>query len=486
MTKYFIVTVDSLVDTFSIVKAGSNIYVEFKTNDNNIFNTIEKGDKILGIYNNCVKYIFIMQKVTEKDKIVLKKYLEFDNDIKIDEIYQNYEIKEINKEEFNRIYNEILLNLSIDISYLYELENKEFTLKKNNNIMNEIDYNQIVYGIPGCGKSYHVENKILKEVDKNNNVIRTTFFPDYSNSDFIGQILPFVKDKDVTYKYVPGPFTKSLEKAYKNKNEMFYLVIEEINRGNAAAIFGDVFQLLDRLKKNSDDERVKGDSEYPISNEFIEGYLRQEKVNFTPERIHIPHNLVIIATMNTSDQNVFPLDTAFKRRWKMERITNTWDENHPFANYYIPFTNITWKNFVETINEKMLELTSDGLYLEDKQLGEYFANEEMFIKNKADAYIVNDENEKKLKNFTYKVIEYLYNDVFKFNKDKFFKETTISFNKLCESIIKFNEKKTEYIGMIETCMDVNFDVSNDEGFDVSNDEGIEDVIIEPTDEVAGE
>ena len=130
MTKYFIVTVDSLVDTFSIVKAGSNIYVEFKTNDNNIFNTIEKGDKILGIYNNCVKYIFIMQKVTEKDKIVLKKYLEFDNDIKIDEIYQNYEIKEINKEEFNRIYNEILLNLSIDISYLYELENKEFTLKK--------------------------------------------------------------------------------------------------------------------------------------------------------------------------------------------------------------------------------------------------------------------------------------------------------------------------------------------------------------------
>lgn len=102
----------------------------------------------------------------------------------------------------------------------------------------------------------------------------------------------------------------------------------------------------------------------------------------------------------------------------------------------------------------------------------------MFIEKKDDAYIVNDENKKKLKNFTDKVIEYLYNDVFKFNKDKLFKETTKSFDELCKSIIKFNEEKTKYIGTIETCMNVNFDVSNDKK--------IENITIGTTDEAAGE
>lgn len=318
------------------------------------------------------------------------------------------------------------------------------------------DYNKIIYGIPGCGKSYYVEHDILKNVDKNNNVIRTTFFLDYSNSDFIGQILPFVKDKDVTYKYVPGPFTKALEKAYKNKNEMFYLVIEEINRGNAAAIFGDIFQLLDRLKKDSnDDERIKGDSEYPISNEFIEGYLKQEKVNFTPEKIYIPHNLTIIATMNTSDQNVFPLDTAFKRRWKMKRITNTW-KDHPFADEYIPFTNITWKTFVETINLQIINSSEDGLLLEDKQLGEFFADEEMFVKEKADECIVDDEKKEKLESFTNKVIEYLYNDVFKFNKDKLF-ENKKSFNEIWETINRYDDDT--FKGSRKLCLKVDFNTT---------------------------
>ena len=350
----------------------------------------------------------------------------------------------------------------------------------------DIGENKIIYGIPGCGKSYHVEHEILENnyVDKKNDVFRTTFYLDYSNSDFVGQLFPVVDGDKITYKAIPGPFTKALKRAYENKNRMIYLIIEEINRGNAAAIFGDLFQLLDRLKESKDD-RYEGDSEYPITNEFIEGYFKEEKVDFIPGNIYIPRNLTIIATMNTSDQNVFPLDTAFKRRWKMERIVNNWSR-HEFAEYYIPFTNITWKNFVETINEKMLELASDGLFLEDKQIGAYFVNKDVLVEQKCNEYKCNVDKEKyqtykrKLEDFTYKVIEYLYTDVFKFNKDKFFKETTISFNKLCESIIKFDKEKTKYTGMIETCMDVNFNISNNKEIETNNKE------IETTDEIAGE
>lgn len=126
-------------------------------------------------------------------------------------------------------------------------------MEKQSNSKDIKGYNKIYYGIPGCGKSYYIENTVLKDVDKDNDVFRTTFYLDYSNSDFIGQIYPVVKDRNVTYEPKPGPFTKALERALRNPGRMIYLVIEEINRGNAAAIFGDTFQLLDRLKDNRDD-----------------------------------------------------------------------------------------------------------------------------------------------------------------------------------------------------------------------------------------
>lgn len=119
-------------------------------------------------------------------------------------------------------------------------------MDKQSNSKDIKGYNKIYYGIPGCGKSYYIENTVLKDIDKDNDVFRTTFYLDYSNSDFIGQIYPVVKDGNVTYEPKPGPFTKALERALRNPGRMIYLVIEEINRGNAAAIFGDTFQLLDR------------------------------------------------------------------------------------------------------------------------------------------------------------------------------------------------------------------------------------------------
>ena len=315
----------------------------------------------------------------------------------------------------------ILSSILEDVNQLRDSLQKIESDKKADSIDNtltEIGYNKIYYGIPGCGKSYYVENTVLDGVDKVNNVFRTTFYLDYSNSDFIGQIYPVIKDDGkVTYEPIPGPFTKALERALTNKNEMIYLVIEEINRGNAAAIFGDVFQLLDRLKEDRNG-RVVGDSEYPISNVFIEDYLKKQGVNYTPGNIYIPHNLTILATMNTSDQNVFPLDTAFKRRWGREKITNNWAEVGEIKNMYVPYTDVTWETFATIINKEMVSISArnDAPISEDKQMGAYFANETMLTKEP------NSKDEEKIDNFANNVLDYLFTDVTKFDHKVLFEE----------------------------------------------------------------
>lgn len=291
-------------------------------------------------------------------------------------------------------------------------------------------YNKIYYGIPGCGKSYYIENTVLRDVDKDNDVFRTTFYLDYSNSDFIGQIYPVVRDDgSVSYEEKPGPFTKALERALRSPDKMIYLVIEEINRGNAAAIFGDTFQLLDRLKKDRDG-RVAGDSEYPVNNEFIEGYFKKNNVPFNSDKIYIPHNLTLLATMNTSDQNVFPLDTAFKRRWDREKVMTDWNEVDDIKNLYIPYTDVTWEKFATTINDKMLEDNedSDVSVSEDKQMGAYFVKENMLSKEK------NTGDKDSLRAFISNVMDYLYNDVTKFNHGLLFDNVVKTYDGLYETM----------------------------------------------------
>ena len=317
--------------------------------------------------------------------------------------------------------------------------NKEMMKKSTNNI-NLVGYNKLYYGIPGCGKSYYIEHHDLEKVDKKNNVFRTTFYLDYSNSDFIGQIYPVVEREKVKYEPVPGPFTKALARAFdlkqQNKNEMVYLIIEEINRGNAAAIFGDTFQLLDRLKEPHDG-RVPGDSEYPISNEFIEGYLKKEKIEYQKGQIYIPHNLTILATMNTSDQNVFPLDTAFKRRWNRQLMKGNW-ENCSFKDYLIPGTNLTWQQFADAINNKISNDNNGGTVMEDKKLGPFFASEEMF---KKPGDTDNSHDDDKLRMFIENVMDYLYSDICKFDKGYLF-EPGVTFNKICDLAEHLNGYET--------------------------------------------
>lgn len=295
---------------------------------------------------------------------------------------------------------------------------------------NLVGINKIYYGIPGCGKSYYIENTVLRDVDKDNDVFRTTFYLDYSNSDFIGQIYPVVReDGSVSYEEKPGPFTKALERALRNPNKMIYLVIEEINRGNAAAIFGDTFQLLDRLKKDRDG-RVAGDSEYPVNNEFIEGYFKKNNVSINSDKIYIPHNLTLLATMNTSDQNVFPLDTAFKRRWDREKVMTDWNKVGDIKNLYVPYTDITWEKFATTINDRMLDDNedSDVSVSEDKQMGAYFVKENMLSKEK------NTGDKDSLRAFISNVMDYLYNDVTKFNHGLLFDNGVKTYDGLYETM----------------------------------------------------
>ena len=331
---------------------------------------------------------------------------------------------------------------------LDEVVNDKVDIVDSNNkdtSKNNIGYNKIFYGIPGCGKSYHVENKVLKDVNKKDNVFRTTFYLDYSNSDFIGQIYPHAEDEKVTYEPIPGPFTKALERALST-DEMVYLVIEEINRGNAAAIFGDTFQLLDRLKNDNPDGRLAGDSEYPISNAFIEGYFDKRnkdieksggvnKINFTKGRIIIPHNLTILATMNTSDQNVFPLDTAFKRRWDREKVVTEWSKVGDIKKMYIPCSSITWEQFATTINNKMLQESQSGdvAISEDKQMGPYFIHENMLSK------VENTGTNDDLIAFVSNVLDYLYNDVTKFDHSILFDKNIISYDMLYEKMRVYDQ-----------------------------------------------
>lgn len=285
-------------------------------------------------------------------------------------------------------------------------------------------YNMIYFGTPGCGKSYLV-NKDFN--DQEYMVYRTTFHPEYSNSDFVGQIIPKTEEDEIKYKFQEGPFSIALLNAIKNPTKKVCLIIEEINRGNASAIFGDIFQLLDRDSN--------GTSIYSIVNESIRKYLYEKDINV--ERISIPSNLWIIATMNTSDQNIFTLDTAFKRRWRMHRIINKFkDEEYDrkLAKMYIPGSSYTWEQFVTEINKEIMIKNPTGLNSEDKQLGVYFVTE-----NELSFEPINN-SEDVINKFVEKVLLYIWDDVAKMDPDLWFGENIKSFDNLVDEYYKNNLK----------------------------------------------
>lgn len=322
-----------------------------------------------------------------------------------------------------------------------KLENMEKVARIDNGT------NVLLYGVPGSGKSWTIEHEYCK---KDSNVERLVFHPDYTYSDFIGQILPNVaEDGQVSYKFTPGPFTNILAEAYNNPGQEYILIIEEINRGNAPAIFGEVFQLLDRktdIQEKNDDGFPVGTSEYGITNANIANIIYGD----SKHKVRIPSNLSIIGTMNTSDQNVFTLDTAFQRRWDMRLIENNFDNVDPeLADAEILDTTVTWRDFCTEINKIVVGNSARMTSSEDKRLGAYFVhyhdllfNDKMgdlssgeydSLRKKESAGTIDKQEEDRLREirnamkqnrkFPEKVIKYLWDDAFKFNREVVFETT---------------------------------------------------------------
>ena len=300
----------------------------------------------------------------------------------------------------------------------------------------------IYYGVPGSGKSHEIKRKLeteykIPEQKQDVFVERTVFHPEYTNADFIGQIMPKLVQGKTDFVFKPGPFTSILKKAFCDSQNRYVLIIEEINRGNAAAIFGELFQLLDRIddesKTTSHEGSLntfgKGWSEYFVMNSEINNYIRDTDDTFDGRAldingihfsantgIRLPPNLSILATMNTSDQNVFTLDNAFQRRWDMKLIENVFGDTEEETNQRNAFIDsakqISWEKFQKAINIKIGKMSEEaGLSsMEDKRLGSWFVK----AVKQGDDYIIPKDL------FAEKVLKYLWDDAFKFCREKVF------------------------------------------------------------------
>ena len=275
---------------------------------------------------------------------------------------------------------------------------------------------KIWFGTPGSGKSYTVKKFIESQ---NGVMIRTTFHPDSDYATFVGSYKPVKKDDGLTYEFVPQAFTEAYVAAWKEHGEEsgkeIFLVIEEINRGNCAQIFGDLFQLLDR--------GADGMSEYPIkADKDLCKYLESDEAlgvghpGIAGGNLRLPANLHIYATMNTSDQSLFPMDSAFKRRWDWEYVPI--DLKCPESQFAITIGDIVykWPSFLEKVNERIHTLSDS----EDKQMGNFFIKSDVEVEE-----------------FKSKVMFYLWSEVCKeyeksgsFFKNKRDNDAEFTFNSL--------------------------------------------------------
>lgn len=340
--------------------------------------------------------------------------------------------------------------------------------------------NYIFFGAPGTGKSHQLnelaENNFAKE-----NIRRVTFYPDYTYSQFVGSFKPvtrYAEPKDsesatklkpyISYEFVPGPFLETYIKAVQNPSNNYLLIVEEINRANPAAVFGDVFQLLDRDKN--------GRSVYEVSvPREMEDYLRihlpeyataayipsseklfneQKRLDEEAKRLSLPPNMYIWATMNSADQGVFPMDTAFKRRWDFRYMGINEGEDADIDgvklnDIKVPCgkRTVKWNDLRVAINDFLL---SDDLHVnEDKLLGPFFI---------APTSLARDRFTQVFKD---KVLLYLYEDAGKTKRTKLFRSDLKTYSQVCET---FEEEGAAIFGAgfpkLEYCPEPKTDTAN--------------------------
>ena len=300
--------------------------------------------------------------------------------------------------------------------------------------------NIVIFGAPGTGKSYKLKvdcEECLRNTS--GSYERVTFHLDYTYSQFVGTYKPVSDGSVIRYEYVPGPFMRVYVEAIKSactyNPQPYILIIEEINRAKVASVFGDVFQLLDR-----DDSGV---SEYEIhTSEDIRKYLASElncDINEC-KKIKIPNNMYIWATMNSADQGVFPMDTAFKRRWNFEYIGINNNQDKIKGSFKIgnPEQRVEWNVLRRAINEK---LSKEYKVNEDKLLGPFFISQKVLKTVSEDDDTIEDQK-RFIEIFKSKVLMYLYEDAAKQYKDKLFSGCAdkTKYSAICESFDKIGIK----------------------------------------------
>ena len=296
--------------------------------------------------------------------------------------------------------------------------------------------NLILHGAPGTGKSHSIEKLRKDLIGDEPNYTRVTFHPDYTYSGFVGTYKPVPlengENSEITYEYVPGPFMKILTEALMHQDVPYLLIIEEINRANTAAVFGDVFQLLDRDNT--------GKSQYPVNvSKDMKSYLKRVTgINF--DEIRIPSNMFIWATMNSADQGVYPMDTAFKRRWSFSYIGLN-DSEDKMRKYDVILgetaqQRVNWNKLRNALNDK---LTLLGIN-EDKLIGPFFISEHDMSDEKGFSEVFKD-----------KVISYLFEDAARGKRNKLFKTPVKRYSEICRDfdirgteIFDFEDVNTDF------------------------------------------
>ena len=343
-------------------------------------------------------------------------------------ISQTFQIDKESAQQLIALLEKELFLQKSNVAFTQDFYNQSnFSLSKNKLISYSQDFplQQIFYGAPGTGKSH-----TINEQTKGESVIRTTFHPDSDYSTFVGAYKPTtksvelrdvsghkiiedgkeVKEDRIVYEFVAQAFLQAYILAWKSYSQPTdegvvkpqYLVIEEINRGNCAQIFGDIFQLLDRddngfskyeITSDADLHKYIADQNLAVSGVCdSHGKDISDKIN-SGEFLKLPNNFYIWATMNTSDQSLFPIDSAFKRRWDWKYVPI--DINKENWTIKTATKEYSWSSFLQKINDEI----DDTTHSEDKMLGFYFC--------KADDGVISSEK------FVGKVLFYVYNDVFK-------------------------------------------------------------------------
>ncbi|MCM1046695.1 MAG: AAA family ATPase [Candidatus Gastranaerophilales bacterium] len=276
---------------------------------------------------------------------------------------------------------------------------------------------KIYFGAPGTGKSHLIQKKLEQVQDSK--IFRVTIHPEYTYSDFVGQLLPdSAPDGGVSFSFHQGPFTDALAEAYSDGEKQVYLVLEELSRGNVSAIFGDIFQLLDR-----DSHFV---SKYPVRNRNIADRI----LELTTDEVMLPSNFNILCTVNMNDQNVFPMDTAFKRRFEWEYVSTRPavdpESGERLAGLNNPKLYVavdadrnndletTWQSFYMALNRFITDKREGLGRSEDKQVGQFFLDfGEQLTKN---SHSANEEEAKAAREridamIRNKLLLYLWQDV---------------------------------------------------------------------------